>query len=88
MTTRFVTVRCEHGLHLRVASQVAKIAQAAKAAVHISCTDCEHADACSVLQLLALGAAPGTQLELVAEGPEEAFVLNALTEVFEQGAGI
>lgn len=88
MTTRIVTLQCQYGLHLRVATQVAKIAQSSQAAVRITCQGCEHADACSALQLLTLGATHGATLELEAEGPGEDAVLDALTDVFEHGGGI
>lgn len=88
MTKKSVTVRCRQGLHLRVASTIAKIAQASAATVHVNCDGCPRANACSVLQLLMLGATAGTTLEIEAEGPGEETLLSALTEVFEEGGGI
>jgi phosphotransferase system HPr (HPr) family protein len=88
MTSRLVTVRCPQGLHLRLASSIAKIAQASAATVNIGCEGCPQSNACSVLQLLMLGATAGTTLEIAAEGPGEEAVLAALAEVFEQGGGI
>ncbi|MDR2849273.1 MAG: HPr family phosphocarrier protein [Verrucomicrobiota bacterium] len=90
MKTHTVILRCQHGLHLRVASEVTKIAQKSGAAVHIQCDGCPRADACSVLQLLMLGAPAGTPLEISADGPEEneTAVLRALAGVFEGGSGI
>jgi phosphotransferase system HPr (HPr) family protein len=75
---------------MRVASEISKIAQQSGAAVHIQCDGCPRADACSVLQLLMLGATPGTPLEIVVEGPDEneTAVLHALAGVFENGGGI
>ena len=90
MKTQSVTIQCEHGLHLRVASQVSKIAQQSGASVHIQCAGCTKADACSVLQLLTLGATEGTALEIVAEGSDanETAVLQVLANLFEHGGGI
>lgn len=90
MKIQNVTVLCENGLHLRVASQVSKIAQQSGTSVHIRCEGCPKADACSVLQLLMLGASSGTVLEIEAVGSDdnEEAVLQALTTVFEQGGGI
>lgn len=91
MKTQNVILQCAHGLHLRVASQVSKIAQQSGASVHIQCAGCPRADACSILQLLTLGATAGTPLEIVAEGTDasnEAAVLAALAGVFENGGGI
>jgi len=90
MKTQNVILRCENGLHLRIATEVSKIARQSGTAVHIRCAGCPKADACSVLQLLTLGATTGTPLEIVAEGTEEneSAVLHALTGVFENGGGI
>ena len=88
MTSKLVTVRCAQGLHLRVASHIAKIAQASTAAIFVGCEGCPQSNACSVLQLLMLGATAGTTLEIAADGPGETAVLQALTDVFEQGGGI
>jgi phosphotransferase system HPr (HPr) family protein len=88
MRVQNVTVLCEQGLHLRVASRVAKIAQRSGGSVHIRCEGCPRADACSVLELLTLGAAAGTPLEIVAECPDEESVLRELSQVFEAGGGI
>jgi phosphocarrier protein NPr len=88
MRIQNVTLRCEEGLHLRIASKVAKIAQKAGGLVHIRCEGCPRADACSVLDLLTLGATAGTPLEIEAEGPNEERVLLELASVFESGGGI
>lgn len=90
MKTQNVILRCENGLHLRIATEVSKIARQSGAAVHIQCAGCPKADACSVLQLLTLGATAGTSLEIVAEGTEEkeSAVLHELADVFENGGGI
>lgn len=88
MKSQNVIIRCEEGLHLRVASRVATIARQAGGAVHIRCAGCPRVNACSVLDLLTLGAAAGTPLEITADGPNEAQVLHALAEVFEAGGGI
>jgi len=89
MTTREMVVQCEHGLHLRIASTVAGVARNHGATtVRLSCGKCQKANACSILELLMLEAQHGTHLEVVAEGPDEAIVLQSLAEIFEQGAGI
>jgi len=88
MTNRIVTVRCEQGLHLHVAAHIARIAQDSGATVLVGCEGCPQSNACSALQLLMLGATTGTTLEIAADGPGENRVLQALTDVFEQGGGI
>ncbi len=88
MTIHNVIVRCKEGLHLRIASKIAKIAQQAGGSVHIRGSSHPRANACSVMELLTLGAATGTPLEIVADCPDEATVLSQMAEVFEEGGGI
>jgi len=90
MKTQNITVKCEHGLHLSVASQVSNIARKSGVPVNIICEDCPKVDACSVFQLLTIGASAGTTLEIEVEGSDEKAdaTLHALAEVFENGGGI
>ena len=88
MQTRQLIVQCEGGLHLRVAAQIVKEMQQRRSTVHLQCAGCPRANACSIFELLKLGAAKGTPLEIVAEGPDEDATLRALAEVFGEGAGI
>ncbi|HPT17563.1 MAG TPA: HPr family phosphocarrier protein [Kiritimatiellia bacterium] len=88
MQTRQLTVQCEGGLHLRVAAQIVKQAQRHQAKVQLRCEGCPFASACSVFELLRLGAAKGTAVEIVADGPDEESALQALCELFGGGAGI
>ena len=90
MKTQNVIVKCEQGLRLRVASQVSNIARKSGVPVNIMCEDCPKVDACSVFQLLMIGAYARTSLEIEVEGPDEKAdaVIQALTEVFENGGGI
>ena len=88
MTSRTITVRCEHGLHARVAARIPKLAQDHEASVHIGCEGCPRANACSIMALLQLGAGVGTRLDVVAEGPDEDAVLAAVADVFWDGEGI
>jgi phosphotransferase system HPr (HPr) family protein len=85
MKIQKVTVYCEEGLHLRVASQVARIAQRSGGTVQIrNKKERPHANACSVLELLTLDASRGTSLEIVTDCPNDDDVLDKLTEVFNQ----
>ena len=88
MKSQSVVVRCENGLHCRVAAKIVGLAQNHEATVHIRCEGCPRANACSILELLRLGAGVGTRLQLMAEGPDEDAVLEALTGVFREGDGI
>jgi len=88
MKTRTVVIKCEHGLHLRVAARVMDVVRNHDSSAHLVCDGCRRADACSILQLVALGAAKGESLDVVVEGPDEETVAAQLADVFEAGAGI
>ena len=88
MKTRQLIVQCEGGLHLRVAAQIVKEMQQHLSTVHVQCKGCPRANACSIFELLKLGAARGTPLEIVADGPDEEAALKALCDVFDEGSGI
>ena len=88
MKTKEVVVRSEHGLHLRVAGQIVKVAAEHDCRVKLSCDGCRHADACSVMQLLMLGAAHGSRVKVQADGPDEDAVVKLLADLCQDGAGI
>lgn len=88
MQSRQFVVANPHGLHLRVAGRIAQIVRQHDARVTVSNAARLEADARSVLSLIALGAAHGSALTIVAEGPGEAQVTTALSEVFNDGSGI
>lgn len=81
-------MRNKHGIHLRVAGKIATLAGKHDCRVRLSCDGCRHADACSVLQLLSLGAAQGTLVSVQADGPDEDAVVKKLANLFQDGAGI
>lgn len=88
MKARQIVVHCEGGLHLRVAAQVVQKVKQHQSAVHVRCQGCPMANACSIFELLKLGAAQGTPLEVTVEGPDEDAALAAVEGVFTGGAGI
>jgi phosphotransferase system HPr (HPr) family protein len=72
-----------------VAAAVAKVAHGHKnSKIHICCGNCQRANACSVLEILTLGVANGSLLEIVADGPDEEAVIEKLRGLFENGGGI
>ena len=87
MLTQKVIIENTHGLHLRVAAQIVETCQKYQAHV-LLCKHCQHANGCSVIDLLMLDAHRGTELNLVVDGRDESKALAALAEVFERGGGI
>lgn len=91
MKTQNVIIKNEHGLHLRVASQISRIARNSGCPVNIQCEDCPKINACSIVQLLTLGATRGTSLEIEVDDQDEKkadAVLQELVNVFGNGEGI
>ena len=88
MIRQNLTVRCKYGLHLLIASQIAKITTSSASAVHVRCRGCPQVNACSALRIMLLEATEGTPIEVTVEGSDEATVLKALEHVFEEGGGI
>ena len=77
-----ITVRNSHGLHLRVASELAKLCRQFQATVTLSRLGGTPANIASPLSLLTLAVTAGTQLEAVAEGPDAEQALAAVVEYF------
>ncbi len=88
MKTLNLTICCENGMHLRVAAEVVKRVREHSATVHVLCKGCPNANACSILELIQLGAGKGTEIQITADGNDEDAVLNSLMEIFSDGSGI
>ena len=73
---------------MRVAADVVKVTRNHNSVVKIKCNGCPGVNACSILELLTLGAAPGANIEVIADGQDEDAVIEELAEVFDQGSGI
>lgn len=80
--TRTVTVTNRHGLHARPAVVIVKTVQKYDAQVTIH-RNSQSVDAASILDLLSLGAAQGSELILSASGPQAEEVLDALVQLFD-----
>jgi len=81
-STRAVTVTNRHGLHARPCLAIVKTVQEYDAQVTIH-SNGQVADAASILDLMSLGAAQGTELILSASGPQSEEVMEALTHLFD-----
>ena len=81
---RTVVVRNPQGLHLRPADLLVKQASRYASTVLLG-RDGHMADCKSILSILTLGAAQGTELDLRAEGVDAAEAILAIAELFENG---
>ncbi|MFA4888735.1 MAG: HPr family phosphocarrier protein [Candidatus Omnitrophota bacterium] len=87
MQTTIVKVFHHNGLHLRMAARLVQKSKDFKSRI-MFCKDCKFADGYSILQLLLLEATKDSQLRIVAVGEDEDRVIQELTGLFTDGAGI
>ena len=87
MTTSTTIEVCnQRGLHARASARFAEAAATFESAVTVSHAG-RSADATSLMDLLMLGAAKGTQIVIEASGPDEAQALAVLKALAEGGFG-
>jgi phosphotransferase system HPr (HPr) family protein len=84
--SRALVVSLPEGLCLRPSHSVAQLARRFKSRIEIV-NDGERATASDILQVIALGAACGTQLVLEATGPDAEEALDALEKLFADDFG-
>lgn len=76
------------GLHARAAAQLVRLAGKFKSRIKLVRTDNEVlADAKSILSVLTLAAAKGTELILKIEGADEADAMKEIEELINRGFG-
>jgi phosphotransferase system HPr (HPr) family protein len=82
--TATVTVLNPQGLHARPADLIVRLANQFQCQVEIG-KEGEWVDAKSILSLLTLGAAQGTELGLQATGPDASDAVAAMKTLFTEG---
>ncbi|HWS56600.1 MAG TPA: HPr family phosphocarrier protein [Pyrinomonadaceae bacterium] len=76
------------GLHARAAAKLVRMASGFRSAVRLErCDRAGAADAKSILSVLVLAAARGTELKVTAEGADEGAALDAVRELISSGFG-
>jgi phosphocarrier protein len=81
---RTVVIRNKRGLHARAAARLVTLAERYGAAVEVW-RDGQSVSARSIMGLMMLGAGPGAELELRAEGWDAKEALDALAALIESG---
>lgn len=84
--TRLVEIINRKGLHARASAKLAELALTLPTGVTVS-FEGESADARSIMDLLCLGAAIGSTVEIRAEGEHAAQVLDQVQALFADGFG-
>ena len=77
---RMVEIVNERGLHARASAKFVKAASQFDAQVSVT-RDGQTVDAQSIMGLMMLGAGPGSEIEIAAEGPQARAALDALCEL-------
>jgi phosphocarrier protein HPr len=81
-----VTVINELGVHARSAAMIAKLAQNAQAAVWLE-KDGEKVDATSIIDILTLACAKGTDVTITIDDTSDLKILNDIVSMFNKGFG-
>lgn len=88
MIEKRVTVTNRLGLHARAAARLVHTANRFQSTLLLQRVDDSiSADAKSILSVLMLAAARGTELSAIAEGADEADAIAALSDLFRNGFG-
>ena len=77
-------VKCNAGLHARPAAKIAAIANNAQDLVWIEAKGCV-ADACSIMDILALACLNGTPICVCIKNPVDKPILSKIAAFFESG---
>ena len=81
-----VVIRNRLGLHARPAMAFVDISVACKSQVRVRKGD-DEVDGKSIMQMMMLAATKGTELEIIAEGPDAEDTIAKLSALVEQGFG-
>lgn len=88
MIRRVVRVENELGLHARAAAQLVKLTAQFKSDIKLSrCNTDQKIDGKSILGILLLAAAQGTELDITVDGEDEAAAIDGIVELFRNGFG-
>lgn len=86
LLSRHITIVNRRGLHARASARFVKCAAGFDAAVHVI-KDGQSVEGTSIMGLMTLAAAPGSTIELTAEGPQADAAMQALSQLVESGFG-
>jgi phosphocarrier protein len=86
MVSRTVDIRNQLGMHARAAARFVHTASAFEARVRVS-RGSRVMDGKSIMGVLLLAAARGSEITISAEGPDEVAALDALCQLVDSGFG-
>ena len=83
MKTQKVTVQAPNGLHARPVGDIVRAVKSYAETTVTLATRAKTVSAASMLGILSLGLKAGTEVEVSAEGPQEAAAVAALVRIIE-----
>jgi phosphocarrier protein len=86
MICKPVTIINKLGLHARATNKLVSTASQFDSKIHLRAKGRE-VDARNIMQVMMLAASQGTEVELVADGPDEQDAINALVELIDDYFG-
>ena len=86
MISRGVTIENGVGLHARPATFFVQKANSFKSSIWVEKEDCR-VNAKSLLGVLSLGIAKGTEIKLIADGVDESIAIDGLAELIDSEFG-
>lgn len=86
MTEATATIENKTGIHARPASQFVQKASSFKSKVQIKAKG-KTVDAKSILMIMSMGLVKGTEVTIVADGPDEADAVAALKQMIDDKFG-
>ncbi len=84
MISARVTIVNGLGLHARAAAKFVRLAGTFRSGIHVT-RGARTVDGKSILGLLLLAAARGSQIDITAEGPDEGEAIEAMRDLVERG---
>jgi phosphocarrier protein len=82
MTERTVTIKNRAGIHARPAALLVQISKDFKSTIHFE-KENDRINAKSIMGIITLGAAYGTEIRIIADGEDEEEAVDALVHLFE-----
>ena len=83
MITRPITIINKLGLHARAAAKLVRLASQFECEINLAKSSTE-VNGKSILGVMMLAAAKGTELDLIADGPDELTALDALEDLINR----
>ncbi|MDR1319221.1 MAG: HPr family phosphocarrier protein [Treponema sp.] len=82
MTEQTITIQNRAGIHARPAALLVQVTKDFKSNIYFE-KDTDRINAKSIMGIITLGAAYGTEIKIVAEGEDEQKAVEALVHLFE-----